>query len=332
MKRMIVTITILMFAIIIIPSLLVIPNAWKQTEAQKSEPKVHVEVVASPIDVPVYRSEKEQVEKIPLEEYVAGVLSSEMPAEFELEALKAQALAARTYIVKQLLEPSEISLPEGAAVTDTTLHQVYNSREELMDQWGNDFDWKYAKIVKAVEETRGRILTFDGQTITAAFFSTSNGYTENAEDYWQNESPYLKSVSSPWDKASPKFTDSQEIPVSVIEETLGVTLPSDGSVGEILERTESNRVSLVEIGGKRFSGRDIRERLDLNSSDFSWERKGDVVVFHTKGFGHGVGMSQYGANGMAMEGKDAEEIVRYYYQGIDISNVSPFVAKLTAKQ
>lgn len=330
MKQIATTAAILALFILVLPATIVIfLTKNEQALMPKENAATKVEETYD-ITIPVFRAKKETVEKHPLEQYVMGVVASEMPASFEMEALKAQALAARTYIVKQMLEENDIALPDGAVVTDTANHQVFQNEKELMEKWQKDFHWKMARIKEAVEATSGEILTYNGEPIEASFFSTSNGYTENSEDYWQSAIPYLRAVESPWDAGSPKFKNTLRIPVSEFEEKLGVTVKSD-SVGEILERTKSKRVKKVSINGKIFSGREIREKLQLPSTDFTWRKAGNEIVIETKGWGHGVGMSQYGANGMAKEGKTYEEIVRYYYQNVEITTLSPFVAKLTAK-
>ncbi|WP_226671445.1 stage II sporulation protein D [Metabacillus litoralis] len=329
----------LFFIILLIPTLLVTPF-MDQSKGKLGEEltvaKSNVPVLAeSPVDVPVYRSQAKKVENIPLEEYVIGVVASEMPAEFELEALKAQALAARTYITKQLMNGKNIGTPEGSGsvVTDTTMHQVYKNQEELKKQWGNDYAAKLNKITEAVAATQGKILTYEKKPIDASFFSTSNGYTENSEAYWKEAIPYLKSVESTWDEKSPKFYDQKIITIKQFENQLGVKVDtSKDTVGTIKELTPGKRVAKVEISGKEFTGRQIREKLELKSSDFTWQIKGDSIVIKTEGFGHGVGMSQYGANFMAEAGKSYEEIVTHYYQGTEIGTAEPFLSKYTAKQ
>ncbi len=329
MKKILLYLSLLTLLVTFIPSIIVLPFSTSERET-----KIENETIQDQTDqfiVPVYRTGEQQVEKVPIERYVAGVLSSEMPANFEIEALKAQAMAARTYIVKQLLSPPEISLPEGAAVTDTVHHQVFRNEDELRTLWGKDFKWKYERIIKAVKETEGQILAYEGEPITASFFSTSNGYTENSEDYWENELPYLKSVESPWDKNSPKFTTKQTMSVKEFAEKLTIDVPQQKNIAKVIERTAGNRIAKVEIGGKTFTGRDVREALELNSSDFTIARNGNTIEIQTKGYGHGVGMSQYGANGMAQKGKNAEEIVQYFYKDIDVTTVESFESKL-AKQ
>ncbi|MBS4195838.1 stage II sporulation protein D [Lederbergia citri] len=296
----------------------------KQKKTSKEEPSM---------EVAVFRSSTKKIEKLPLEEYVIGVVASEMPADFEMEALKAQALAARTYIVNQLMNSTDDdTIPEGANIVDTVNHQVYKNKEELKKQWGKDYEWKFKKVSEAVKATAGKILTYNQKPITASFFSTSNGYTENAEDYWKNQIPYLKSVESPWDTKSPKFNSQKVLTISEFEKKLGVKIGTGNDIGTITGRTSGKKVAKVNINGKDFTGREIREKLDLRSTDFTWARKGDSIVISTKGFGHGVGMSQYGANGMALEGKKYDEIVTHYYQGIAISNVDQIDDKKLASK
>jgi stage II sporulation protein D len=329
----------LAFVVIMLPALLVLPFSADKADGELSEKlegesleQVANTVQPSTVDVAVYRTAEQSIQSIPIETYIIGVVAAEMPADFEMEALKAQALTARTYIVNQLLSDNKLGVPDGADVTDTVVHQVYKNDQELKTAWGSDYSWKMNKINEAVTATTGQILTYDGKPITATFFSTSNGYTENSEDYWSNSYPYLKSVSSPWDTESPKFYDQTTLSLKDFQKKLGVTLPSGNEIGTVTARTTGNRVATVEIGGKKLTGKQIRDSLDLNSSDFTWERKGEHIVITTKGYGHGVGMSQYGANGMAQEGKDYGEIVKHYYQGVNIESANALLHTITAKK
>ncbi|MFS0862948.1 stage II sporulation protein D [Fredinandcohnia sp. 179-A 10B2 NHS] len=335
-KPIIVLVSVLFVMTIVIPTMLVLPfsdkEAGKLAEEHQSNPETPQIASGPTVEVAVYRASSSNIENVPLEEYVIRVLASEMPAEFELEALKAQALAARTYIVRQMLSENKPEVPQGAVVTDTTDHQVYHNREELKKIHKEDYDWKIEKITKAVAETQGQILTYDGAPIDALFFSTSNGYTENSEDYYQAELPYLKSVESPWDVNTEKFHSQTEMTISEFEKRLGIELGDSNEVGKVTARTSTNRVASVEVGGKTFTGREIRTALGLRSTDFTWERKGNHVVIQTKGYGHGVGMSQFGADGMAKEGKTYKDIVSHYYQGVQISSATDFMNKLTVKK
>jgi stage II sporulation protein D len=335
-KPIVVLAAILFAVTLMIPSLLVLPFMEKTTgklgeELADTKVQVTTDTNQPAVEVAVYRVGQEKIEKLPLEEYIVGVVAAEMPADFELEALKAQALTARTYFA-YLMSGEKMGVPEGADVTDTENHQVYKNNEELKALWKADYQWKIDKIKEAVAATSGQILTYDGSPIYAAFFSTSNGYTENSEDYWSSPRPYLKSVESPWDVNTEKFNGQKIVSVAEFEKKLGVSLASGAQVGKIIEKTKGNRVGKVDINGKVLTGKEIREKLELKSSDFTWERKGDSIVINTKGYGHGVGMSQYGANGMAQAGKTYKDIVQHYYNGAQIESSTNLLTKITAKK
>lgn len=327
----------LLTLILFLPAMIVLPFGDKtnQVTVPARTDRVQTDkpiVLNSEVDVSVYKTSAKSIETLPLEEYVKGVVAAEMPADFEMEALKAQALTARTYIIKMLLNPTDMNLPEGADITDAIIHQVYKNDAELQDIWGKDYDWKINKITQAVKETEGKIITYDGKPIEALFFSTSNGHTQNSEDYWSSAFPYLRSVESPWDKESPKYFYQQAFSVGEIESRLNVKLSGDGTIGEVVKRTSGNYVDLIDINGKKLSGKDIRVSLNLKSSDFTILKKNDKVIVQTRGYGHGVGMSQYGANGMALEGKDYKKIVEHYYNGVEITDTKAYTTKLTAQK
>ncbi|MBM7551743.1 stage II sporulation protein D [Thalassobacillus pellis] len=316
----------LLLIILMIPTLIVVPfidsgdkeRAPEQMAKDKNGKLIELPADLSPFDINVLRTATDEVETVPLEDYVARVVASEMPADFEMEALKAQALAARTYIVKHYTSGEKVS--GKADVTDTVQHQVYKNTQELRNLWKEDFEEKMTKINSAVKNTAGEILTYKNQPIFAAFFSTSNGFTENSEDYWPNPIPYLKSVESPWDENSPKFLDQKVISVQDAEAKLGVDFPQNINNTKIT-LTDSKRVNNITVGGETLSGREVREKLELRSTDFTIDKKDGHLIFTTRGYGHGVGMSQYGANGMAKQGKDYKDIVKHYYKGTEITEL-----------
>ncbi|MFD2703227.1 stage II sporulation protein D [Paenibacillus shunpengii] len=289
--------------------------------------------------VRVYLAETGTIDTVTLEQYVTGVLAAEMPSDFGLEALKAQAIAARTYIVKRLAAGNASGVPvSGADVTDTVDHQVYHPYGGLEDKWaelGKQEEW--AKLEQAVRESKDSIMTYKGQPITASFFSTSNGYTENSEEVWQEAVPYLRSVASPWDaKIAPGFQESVTMTrveflnkLNVIPDPVPVSTNNAGVKPfiEVISKTEGNRIKEIRVGSKIFSGQDIRELLGLRSSEFKWSTKGNEITITTIGYGHGVGMSQWGANGMAMEGYTATEILKHYYTGISFGRASELLYK-----
>lgn len=343
-KPLIVLASLLFSVTLIVPAVLVLPFSEEKVSGKLGEailgsPSKKIESASSSqeadagVEVAVYRFAKSKIEKLGLEDYLVGVVASEMPADFQEEALKAQALTARTYIVKQMMsKENHRGLPQGAQVGDSEMDQVYSSDEELRKEWGADYSWKRKRILKAVRATSGQVLTYSGQPIQATFFSTSNGYTENSEDYWPSLLPYLRSVPSPWDKNSPKFNNQQIFSANDFEAKLGVHLPSGSTIGKIVARTAGKRVAKVDFNGKILSGKQIREKLGLKSSDFTWVRKGSNIIIETKGYGHGVGMSQYGANGMAAAGKTYKDIVQHYYKGVEITSAESMLAMITAKK
>jgi stage II sporulation protein D len=349
-KPLIVLASLLFAVTLIVPAILVLPFSEEKVSGKLGEKLIQTQTktqtktktateATAPtadadagVEVGVYRFAKSKIETIPLEDYLVGVVASEMPADFQEEALKAQALTARTYIVRQLMtKQNHLGLPQGAQVGDTEMDQVYSSDDQLRQEWGAGYSWKRKKILDAVRATSGQILTFNGEPIQATFFSTSNGYTENSEDYWPSKLPYLRSVTSPWDQKSPMFSNLQILTVKDFETKLGVHLNFGSTIGQITERTAGKRVGKVNFSGKALTGKEIREKLDLKSSDFTWERKGANIIIKTKGYGHGVGMSQYGANGMAAEGKTYQDIVKHYYTGVNITSSASMLAMITKK-
>lgn len=279
------------------------------------------------VNVRVYLTDSGKVEKVPIETYVLGVLAGEMPVDFELEALKAQAIAARTYIVRRLASGENELASRGADVSDTIQHQVYIPKKELAGRWaGKDKEANLAKLEQAVRETRGLIVTYEGQPIEAAFFSTSNGYTENSEDYWTMALPYLRSVDSPWDKElSPRYEQEKTFKISQFYSAMGLSGKAARAKKpsmKVADLTDGKRIKSLRINGQAFTGREVRERLGLASSEFSWKIDKGSITFMTYGLGHGVGMSQWGANGLAKEGGSAADILLHYYTGTKVEQAS----------
>ncbi|MFD2615520.1 stage II sporulation protein D [Paenibacillus gansuensis] len=283
-------------------------------------------------DITLYISKQKKVISLPLETYLKGVVAAEMPAYFEPEALKAQAIAARTYILHRFVAGETEGVPvKGALVTDTVAHQAYKTDEQLRKDWGAAAEANLIKIGKAVEETRGLVLTYEGKLINALFFSTSNGYTENSEDYWGSYVPYLRSVPSPWDvPISPRYKETVSMPYGDFLRELGAgavsAASSRASFIRVTERTEGRRIGAIRVGDQLLTGKEMRERLGLNSSQFTWKLKGSRIEITTYGYGHGVGMSQWGANGMAEKGMKASQILKYYYSGVKLEDGSKFVS------
>lgn len=257
------------------------------------------------------------IENIPLEEYVVGVVSGEMPVSFELEALKAQSVASRSYVLKRI----ENNNNNEYDVVDTVSNQVYLDDNQLKEKWGDNYSKYISKVRQAVNETSMEYLEYDGEIIDAMFFSTSNGYTEDSGVVFQDSLPYLKSVESSWDEEVAKaFYTSTSISLQEFYERLGLEYDKELKV-EVLKRSDSNRVEKLKINEQEFTGRDVYNKLGLRSCDFEFVLVGSNIEINTKGYGHGVGMSQYGAHGMAKNGYDYKEILAHYYVGTELNKI-----------
>ena len=268
--------------------------------------------------VRVKREENGKIDTLPLEEYVVGVVAGEMPVSFEFEALKAQSVASRSYVLKRLGNTKE----KEYDVVDSVSNQVYLDEGTLKEKWGDNYIKYMNKVREVVNETSMEYLEYDGEVIDAMFFSTSNGYTEDSGVVFSNDLPYLKSVKSSWDEeVSSVFQDSKTISLQEFYERLNLSYSKELKV-EILERTSSNRVLRLKINGEEFTGRDVYQKLGIRSCDFEIQLLGSNVEIQTKGYGHGVGMSQYGAQGMAKEGYSYKEILSHYYTGTNLRKIS----------
>lgn len=267
--------------------------------------------------IKVKKSKTNEIESVPIEEYVIGVVAGEVPASFDLEALKAQAVASRTYA----LEHKQRS-KTNYDVMDNTQNQVYINYEDMKNKWKNNYDENLNKITNAVNSTKGEVLLYDNNLIDAMFFSTSNGYTENSENVFSSKKPYLVSVPSPWDKQeSPVFKTTSLISKKEFLFNLGLPDSNEINISDV-KTTNTKRVISLNINGKKFKGSEIKSIFKLRSTSFSIEIKEDKVNFIVNGFGHGVGMSQYGANGMAKEGYDYKDILKHYYKNCEIKKIN----------
>ena len=263
--------------------------------------------------VRVYRENLNRIDRVPIEEYVVGVLSGEMPVSFELEALKAQAVASRSYVMYMISKNKD----KDYDVVDTVNNQVYLDTDNQKEKWGNDYISNINKIKEAVLDTSSEYLEYNGEVVEAMFFSTSTGMTENSEEVFSSEVPYLRSVVSTWDEISPAYTDSKKFTKEEFYKLLNLDYSEKLSIN-ITNTTSTGRVVDIVINDQKFTGREVCSKLKLKSTYFSIMEYDDSIVVNTKGFGHGVGMSQYGAQGMANNGYKYDEILKYYYSGVEI--------------
>ncbi len=312
--------------VIIIPSLIVGSMKKINLNSHQSESVAKGEDVF----IRVYSHEQDTILEMNLENYVAGVVAAEMPGEFELEALKSQAVAARTYAVKNMVMfgGSGVTGKPGADVsTDYQQSQAWISSEKLKERWGTQYERYWGKINRATQETRGEVITYNGEFINAVFHSTSGQRTASAKEVWGFDYPYLMSVPCSWDEKSPRYQERKEFALADIEQLLGaetqvVAAVQNGSgITQIIDNTQSGRVGQIRIGNKVLSGLTVREKLNLHSTRFNVEIQGGKMIFNTIGYGHGVGLCQYGANGMAKAGQDYRQILTKYYTGVAIKNI-----------
>lgn len=317
-KRFFIAVAYFIITAIVIPSLVFFfMNMQKKEDLNKRTSKTG--------EISVYFKDEDETRTMDVEEYLCGVVAAEMPAEFEKEALKAQAVAARSYAFYRKENPSP-DHPDAAVCTDFNHCKAYKSPEKQKNDWGENAKDYSEKISAAVYETAGEIITYGGKVAMAVFHSqTGSGRTENSKDVWGGEVPYLVSVESHGEENAPNFYSSvvisfEEFKNKIVQSNpdAKINTPSDISQPKL---SEGGNVKTISIGGVEFSGRDIRTLFNLRSSSFKINSDGQSVTFEVTGYGHGVGMSQYGANAMAKEGCTYADILKHYYTGIQLNNV-----------
>lgn len=291
-----------------VPNVSVEPNPPVQEQMSQQESKAPEVVTPTYKDpVTIYRSTGSVT--MEFQDYIIGVVAAEMPASFESEALKAQAVVARTY-AKRVLS-------RGGVLTDTVSTQVYKDESELRKVWGNSYNVYYNKIKEAVMATENLAIYYGGDYIDAVYHSTSNGFTLDAQYVWGNYVPYLQSVESKWDTTASSYLRTEEKSSVVLWNTLGLSISENTEVS-VISRDKSGHVTEVKIGNSLYDGITFRKLLNLRSTDFDLQVQNGNLIVTTRGYGHGVGMSQYGANGMAKEGYSFIDILKHYYTGISI--------------
>lgn len=294
--------------LIIIPFLTIIILKPKEIKTYKY-------AIEQNVQVRVKRNKLNKIETIPLEKYLIGVLAGEMPISYDIEALKAQAVAARTYAIRKI----EMNKNKEYDVIDTTNDQVYKDEQQLKEAWGKNYNTNIKKIKEAINSTRGEYLTYEGETIQAFFFSTSSGTTENCKDVFGENIPYLVSVSSSWDQNSPSYLSTKTFTKEELYNQLNI--PYSEKLEIIINRNETNSINEILINNISVKGTDFRYKLGLKSTNLEITQKENEIIITTKGYGHGVGMSQYGAFELAKQGYTYDEILKYYYQGIELEKI-----------
>ncbi|SDN23285.1 stage II sporulation protein D [Psychrobacillus sp. OK028] len=300
---------ILCLALLFLPFLLIKEKSHEKTVLP---PTSELEI-ACPILIEV----KGVKEKIPLESYILGVVAAEMPATFHEEALKAQSIASRTYVLRDTNYGQK-------PIDPTVLKQVYASEEDRKKKWGASFSQYEDKLKKVIAETEGNIIVYKDQLITAMFFSSSNGQTESAENYSGNVIPYLVSVPSESEELyAPNRTKQFEFTHAEWSKAFKMKWNANIPKTYQVTKTDTDRVESIHMNGKSWTGREVRTLLGLPSTDFTITFQSDKVVVDTVGYGHGVGMSQYGAEVLANDSVLAQDILLHYYKGTEIKKFSP---------
>ena len=269
------------------------------------------------------------VTEMTLGEYLVGVVRAEMPASFEMEALKAQAVAARTYTLYKIYSGGNHG-DTADICTDSTCCQAYIGEEQARSNWGEEADANEEKIETAVYETDGMTILYGGVPILAVFHSSSAGQTRSSGSVWVSDLPYLQSVSSPEEGESiPNYYSRVEFSASEFREKFLASHPEanlSGAAREWLTNAVTDSAGSVDtltVGGVTIKGTELRSILGLRSACFEWEVSGETLIFYVTGYGHGVGMSQYGANQMAKDGADYQEILTHYYTGVTVEAYRP---------
>ncbi|OOM71047.1 amidase enhancer precursor [Clostridium puniceum] len=280
--------------------------------------------------VRLYHKKDDTIEEMDLEDYIMGVVASEVPANFNEEALKAQAVAARTFYMNRRKNPCKDAKNKNGEICDTTNCQVYMSKAERMSKWSkSEAESNWNKIQKAVLDTKGQILTYEESALEyPQFFAISSGKTEDAKDVFSVDVPYLKSEESKGEEIAPKYKTTLEVPISEFinkinskYENANLKKGNLSSAIKVESYTEAGSVKEIKIGREVIKGTDFRTLFNLNSTNFKFEFRDNIVKINCIGYGHGVGMSQWGANAMGKSGSKYDEILKHYYNGVEIQEI-----------
>lgn len=319
MKQILKILFLLIFATFILPVCVYLIIHFTQA------PKESKEKLDSKETISVYFHEEDKVRTMDIEEYLKGVVCGEVPASFEEEAIKAQAVAARSYALYRA-QSTNPQHPSASVCTDYKHCKAYKSKEKARADWGENADKYEKKIAKCVDATKGEVIKYDGEIALAVFHSQSGGgRTENVQDVWGGNLPYLVSVESYGEEDAPNFFSSasfsfEEFKNIITNENPNVKINSFSDITSIVN-SDGGGIKKLTIGGAEFSGSKIRTLFNLRSTCFTLREENGNIIFEVTGYGHGVGMSQYGANAMAKDGCTYKQILTHYYSGTKIDYV-----------
>ena len=335
MRRLVIILVIFIFFIFAIPIIFTKTNevsgkAENLLENTNVENKIE-EIILKDYDYKQYdkikllHKDTNQIEELPLDEYLLGVVSAEMPATFEQEALNAQAVVARTYTIYSIVH-NQNKHGDADICDDSNCCQAWISKDDRMAKWEEDVrenNWR--KIKLAINNTTGKIITYNGEVIDAFFHSNSGGVTEAPVNVWGGTNyPYLQSVETAGEDAYSQYSSEvtlskEDLKNKILKKHSDFTINYDNSnCIQILEYLDSGRVKTIKIGNLNLSGVEVRTLLGLRSANFEVNIEGDNIKFTVKGYGHGVGMSQTGADSMAKSGSNYEDIIKHFYTGVEI--------------
>jgi stage II sporulation protein D len=285
-----------------------------------------------PTETTVYQSSKNKDESVSVfvvsadktvdlkvYDYLVGAVAAEMPASFQSEALKAQAVACYSYMMwlKNNSDNAEYDI-----TSDPSVHQGYLTKDEMKEKWGDKYEFYHQKISDAVSAVQGQYLTYEGEAVLALFHAISPGTTQESSDVWESPLPYIKSKPAPGDSLSPDFDCVVTVPCRKIREIFEISDNiKDSELVDIFSLSDSSFIKEITLGNKSVSAGDIASELGLNSPYFTAEYKEGNYIFKVKGKGHGLGMSQYSADYMARQGSTYEEILTHFYSGVKLRHI-----------
>ncbi len=331
MKKIFIYVLLFILICFLIPILFVNKKEIKETasiENEENNENIEQYDYGKYDKIKLLHSTTGEVEEMDLDTYLLGVVSSEMPANFEEEALKAQAIVARTYTIYRIINGSKHK--DADICDDSKCCQAWITKEDRLNKWNEEErESNWAKIEEAVNSTKGEIIVYEGKPINAFFHSNSGGITDTANSVWGgSDYPYLQAVETSGEDAytqySSEITVSKEEFISKIKEyhsDFQINFNEENQI-EVLEYTEGGRIKTIKIGNLNLSGVEVRTIFGLKSAKFEVNIEGENIKFSVIGYGHGVGMSQTGADGMAKQGKNCEEIIKHYYTGVEITKIN----------
>ncbi len=327
---------VLMIVLVIFPSILTKKKISKiidneQTISEEQEPKEEIVKYdySKYATIKLLHTKTNEIEELPIDEYLYGVVSGEMPATYEMEALKAQAIVARTYTLYQIMN-SKGKHQDSDICDNSNCCQAWISKEDRLNRWDEDVrNSNWDKITNAVDSTQGKIITYNNAPIDAFFHSNSGGITETATNVWGGSNfPYLKIVETAGEDGYEQYSSEVELSKDELINKLKEKHPEvqmnfdEGNCIEIKEYTDSGRVKTIKFGNIEIAGTEARTLFGLKSTNFSFEINENTIKFKVIGYGHGVGMSQTGADSMAKNGSNFEQIIMHFYDGVQITYIN----------